>query len=286
VERRELAAAEYETKLQEAEAAARVWVGMRDLELSTLERELTLKSDELITQAAALAASEIAAENELRAQRAVLDKKSADLENRLAELTQREERLHSERTALDQAMDKFRAERRREEETHRSRQQKWHTLFEADRAQAERALANLQKHRQSLEQREAAVAQREVLAEPPPKRVALAPPDSAPTAIASMGLSIALLRAEATRDHRAALEHRWVAGQLWSRLVGSALASDDELQDSLERVREQLELMYHRERTALEQLRDSLAETARQVQGSSRTPVRPRPQPRKLAYVG
>jgi hypothetical protein len=40
VERRELAAVEHETKLQEAEAAARVWVCQRDLELSAWEREL------------------------------------------------------------------------------------------------------------------------------------------------------------------------------------------------------------------------------------------------------
>lgn len=273
VERRELAALEYERKLQEAEAAARVWVCQRDLELSALERELHLKSDDIKTQAAAVAAAEIASEEELRKQREDLHQQEAKLEQRAADLVQREERLHSERSALDQAVDKIRAERRRDEELQRARQQKWQTLMEGDRAQAERALANLQKHRLAIEER---------------GRMAQAAP---PAAIeirrgrsSQQDLSLSALRAEAARDQRLALEHRWIAGQLWARLAGSGLASDDELQDALEKVRTQLETMYRRERAALQELHDSLADLARQ----SRAPAEAKGQvrPRMLAFTG
>jgi hypothetical protein len=279
VERRELAVAEYETKLQEAEAGARVWVFQRDMELSALERELQLKSDEIQTQSAAVAAAEIAAEQEFRSQQAVLRQREAELDQLAAELTDREERLHSERSALDQALDKLRAERRRDEELQRSRQQKWQVLLEGDRAQAERTLINLQKHRLALEERERALNARE---QAPP---ALSLRTAEGRREEHQDLSLSVLRAEAARDHRLALEHRWIAGQLWARLAGSALASDDELQDSLENVRGQLEMMYRREREALEDLQSSLADTVRQIQPAPRE-VRSRSKPRTLAFTG
>jgi hypothetical protein len=277
VERRELAAQHYETQLQEAEAAARVWVCQRDLELSALERELQLKSDEVQTQFAAVAAAELAAEQEMRLRHNELRQREAECERVAAQLSEREERLHGERAALDQAMDTFRAERRREEELQRSRQQKWLALMEADRAQAERTSASLQKHRLALEQRERACLAREQAF--PARDLANREPRP------SQHLELSVLRAEAARDHRLALEHRWIAGQLWARLAGSGLAGDDELQDSLENVRGQLELMYRREREMLEDLQSSLAETLRQSLPPPRE-IKTRSKPRVLAFTG
>jgi hypothetical protein len=202
------------------------------------------------------------------------------LEHTAAQLSEREERLHSERAALDQAMDKLRAERRREEELHRSRQQKWLALMEADRAQAERTSASLQKHRLALEERERACNAREQAATALPAREI-----AGRELRSSHHLELSALRAEATRDHRLALEHRWIAGQLWARLAGSGLAGDGELQDSLENIRGQLEMMYRREREALEELQSSLAETLRQSVPPPRE-VRSRSKPRVLAFTG
>lgn len=277
VERRELAAQHYETQLQEAEAAARVWVCQRDLELSALERELQLKSDEVKTQFAAVAAAELSAEQEIRQRHEELRQREAELERRAEQLNEREERLHGERAALDQAMDKLRAERRRDEELHRSRQQKWLALMEADRAQAERTAASLNKHRLALEERERACTARE---QARPAR------DLTSRELRSdHHLELSALRAEAARDHRLALEHRWIAGQLWARLAGSGLAGDDELQDSLENIRGQLEIMYRREQEALEELQLSLAETLRQSLPPPRE-VKNRSKPRVLAFTG
>lgn len=98
-------------------------------------------------------------------------------------------------------------------------------------------------------------------------------------------MELSVLRAQATRDHRLALEHRWIAGQLWARLAGSGLAGDDELQDSLEQIRGQLEMMYRREREALEELQASLADTLRQSLPPPRE-VKSRSKPRVLAFTG
>lgn len=259
IERRELAAAQYEAKLQEAETAARVWVCQRDMELSALERELQLKSDDVRTQAAAVAAAELAAEQEIRQRHDELRQRSAELERTAAALAEQEERLHGEQSALQQAIDRLRAERRREEEIHRSRQQKWNAQMEADRGQAEKIAANLHKHRLALNERERALSGRE-------QAVPFPVPDVTRRSAASEHLvELSVLRTQAARDHRLALEHRWIAGQLWTRLANSGLASDDELQDSLEQVRSQLEMMYRREREALEDLQESLAETVRQA---------------------
>lgn len=278
VERRELAAAEYETKLQEAEAAARVWVCQRDMELSSLERELQLKSDDVRTQAAAVAAAELAAEQEIRERHGGLRQREAELERAAAQLSEREERLHSEQAALAQAMDKLRAERRREEELYRSRQQKWNAQMEADRAQAERIAANLQKHRLALEERERSVNARE-------QSVAITGQNLvARETKSSNSVELSALRAQAARDHRLALEHRWIAGQLWTRLASSRLAGDEELQDSLENVREQLDMMYRREREAIENLQSLLAETVRQATPAPRE--RRIAKPRVLAFTG
>jgi hypothetical protein len=259
VERRELAAAEYEAKLQEAETAARVWVCQRDMELSALERELQLKSDDVRTQAAAVAAAEFAAEQEIRQRHDELRQRAAELERTAASLADREERLHGEQSALQQAMDRLRAERRREEELYRSRQQKWNVQMEADRAQAEKIAANLHKHRLALEERERALSEREQAATLPSSNITSRYPQP------DLSVELSVVRAQAARDHRLALEHRWIAGQLWTRLASSGLAGDDELQDSLEQVRGQLEMMYRREREALEDLQESLAETVRQA---------------------
>jgi hypothetical protein len=219
------------------------------------------------------------------------------LERRDAEFAEQEERLHGERAALDQAADKLRAERRRDEELHRARQQKWLAMLEADRTQAERTLINLQKHRDSLDQRERSLAAKEALLESPPPAVRLsetrqpaikAERDAAATACETgsrADLDVSVLRAEATRDHRLALEHRWIAGQLWTRLVGSGLADDDELQESLKQIRGQLDVLYRREREALEVVRSALTATARQLKSAPRD-AKPRPKPRTLAFTG
>jgi hypothetical protein len=230
------------------------------------------------TQSAAVAAAELAAEQEIRARYAELRAQQASLERQAAELAEREELLHGERSALDQALDKLRAERRREEELHRSRQQKWYSLVEADRTQAERTLTNLQQHRQRLEERERALNARDQAAVSDRDLMSRAPrsedhPD------------LAVLRAEAARDHRLALEQRWIAGQLWVRLAGSGLVGDSELQDSLGKVRRQLEMLYRREREALEDIQEMLAETVRQIQPTPRD-LRSRQTPRVLAFTG
>lgn len=278
VEQRELAAIEFEARLQEAEAAARVWVCQRDMELSALERELQLRSDEVTTQSAAVAAAQIAAEQEIASQHDALRQREAELERLSSELTEREERLHGERSALDQAMERFRADRRREEELQRSRQQKWQALIDSDRAQAERTLVNLQKHRQALDERERNLTAREQAAQTSWSAGKLGRQES------SDDISLSVLRAEAARDHRLALEQRWIAGQLWSRLAGSGLAGDDELQDALEQVRRQLEMLYRRERAALEELQSALAETVRQALPARRELNTY--QPRTLAFTG
>ena len=278
VERRELAAAEYETKLQEAEAAARVWVCQRDLELSALERELQLKEDEIKTHSAAIAAAELAADEESRQRQERLGHREAELERSAAELTTREEQLHAQQAALDQAAEKLRAERRKDEELHRARQQKWHALMEGDRAQAEKIAANLHKHRLALEQRERDLSLREQVLAKQSRECASRKSES------DNSVEVSVLKAQAARDHRLALEHRWIAGQLWARLTSSGLAGDDELQDSLEHVRSQLEMLYRREREALEELQSSLAESVRQATPAPRE--RRIPKPRVLAFTG
>jgi hypothetical protein len=135
----------------------------------------------------------------------------------------------------------------------------------------------LQKHRLALEQRERACIAREQ-AFPARELVNCEPRPS-------QHLELSVLRAEAARDHRLALEHRWIAGQLWTRLAGSGLAGDDELQDSLENVRCQLEILYRREREMLEDLQSSLAQTLRQSLPPPRE-VKTRSKPRVLAFTG
>ncbi len=270
VERREVALAQHEQMLREAEANARLWVGENDSELTARERAMQFQADELSTQFAALAAAEIAAEQEAQAQREALQERENALQRRMSEMEIREERLREEAGAVQHASEKLRAERRKGDELARSRQQQWQTLQLATQAQTEKLFANLAQHRFTLDEREQKIAAREeayaqqVGAKPilQDRVVETAPPRP--------GLEESLRRAEATRDHRTALEHRWIAGQLWAKLVGSALASDEELTESLEQVRAQLELLYRREREALEDIRASLDETARQLLGPTR----------------
>jgi hypothetical protein len=257
VEQRELALAELETKFQEANAAAQAWVAERDIELTARERDVQFREDEVATRAAAIAAAELAGEEELATRRRALDERERQLQQRAEELDQREERLRAERAALDQAADKLRADRRREEELLRSRRQQWQTQMEADHAQAERVLVQLQRHRQSLDQRERALDQREQTETD--KRGTVA------SASAGTSLDALRLQAEATREHRLAAEHRWIAGQLWQRLVGSGFATNDQLGDSLARLRGEIQSLYRRERETLEQLRRAITSAASQV---------------------
>jgi hypothetical protein len=263
VERREVEVARYHEELTLAEAAARAWVMQSDQDLTQRERELKLREDDVSTREAAVAAAEIASQEELRARWTELEQHSASLEQRDAELHDCAERLAAERNALDEAVEKLHAQRRREEELTRSRHQQWQTLVEADRGQLERAMANLQRHRAALDQRERALDAKGKARSKSGAGFRPAAKDSPGT----LPLDSALERTQAVRDHRAALEHRWVAGQLWSRLVGRALTSDEQLQESLAQVRSQLEVLYRREREALKEARNSVLAAAKELVG-------------------
>jgi len=268
VERREVELAESQAELLIAESAAKSWVSLRDSELSAREREVALREDEASTRAAAVAAAELASQEELRTEWDALTRRSADLDHKQAELQQWEDCLRTERAALEQATEKLRAERRREDELQRARRQQWQARIEADRAQVERAMANLQRHRQSLDERERELQTREQQRD---HRPAVNP------GAHGSNLESAALRAEAAREHRAALEHRWIAGQLWSRLAGGKLVADDELQQSLDHVREQLQMLYRRERESLQDLRTAIVAAGRELMPAPRVPKsRPR----------
>lgn len=267
VEQRELALAEFEGKLREAEAAAKAWVAERDIELTARERDVQFREDEVATRSAAIAAVELAGEEELSMRRRVLDEHQRELQQKTEELDQRQDRLQAERAALDQATEKLRADRRREEELQRSRRQQWQTQIESDRAQAERMVAQLLRHRHALDQRERALDQRE--RDETDKRVTVA----ATPAVAS--LEALRVQAEVTRERRIAAEHRWIAGQLWQRLVNSELVSNDQLSDSLTRLRSEIQRLYRHESETLEQLRRAIASAAGHMQPDVKRTERP-----------
>jgi hypothetical protein len=188
VERRELAAAEFESRLKEAEAAAQAWVAEQDFEFLARERELQrreeelrLRNDDTRTAAAAAAAAEISADEELSRRCEELDLRQQQLESRLRELHRLEERLGGK------------------------------AIFAGDAA-----------------------------------------------CDSPLSLEVRRRELEAIRDHRLAVEQRWIAGQLWLKIVQSGVATRQELLAALDELREQLAELYARERQSLEQLLDQL----------------------------
>lgn len=260
VEERELALSEFHARFQEAEAAAQAWVSERERELMARERSVQLREEEVVTLAAAVAAAELAGDEDLAGRRRAMEQQERECEARLERCQQREQRAQAEQAALDQAAEKLRADRRREDETLRARRQVWQTQMEADRAQAERIASQLKRHRLALDERERALVEREHTID---RRVVSSPP---------AGSLLERRRAEvqAAHEHRVAAEHRWVAGQLWQRLVHSQLASDEQLGQSLQQLQDQLHQLYRRERESLEQLRRAVLEATAQGRGPSR----------------
>lgn len=255
IERREVELEQFRNHLQLAEQTARGWVEEWDQELKRRDRELQLRSDEVSTRAAALATTEIVTEKELADRKMALDQQAASLELRHAEIAERTARLASEQAALQQAMERIAAQRRQDEELHRSRRQQFESLCQADRAQLERSFAQLARHRQALDERETKLDHREQTLSTTHRKKRATP--ASPVSLAETER-----QARVAYDCRVALENRWIAGQLWLRLVRSKMLDDEALAVALANVRAQLAAQFERERDTLEELKIAIARAA------------------------
>jgi hypothetical protein len=261
VERRELQVAEFERQVKEAETAARLWVAERDQELSARERALHIREDELSTQQASIAAAELALEQESASQRAALVEEAQQLERQRELLAEREAQLVEREAALAIAQERLSADRRHAEEQQRAREQQWQRHLVAQQEQQRRRTEHLHRHRASLDARERAIAERE---------------QAISGSIATTNVDAVAAQASAAHEHRLALEHRYVATELWKKLVASRMHDDEALQQALVRTRQQLQSQFERERAALLDVQHAIASHVR-TRTSRRRSGEPRP---------
>ncbi len=136
----------------------RLWMREREADVSDRERDLRRQINELEQRIAGLSTVELSADQCIQDREQKIAERETDLAKRQFQLDERERRVTSEVTALHTAEQRFAEEHRQFAHQVRAEKQKLQFLQESLWQTHRRLLVNVERHRESLEQKERRLA--------------------------------------------------------------------------------------------------------------------------------